>query len=456
MKVFSGLRWLFLVLAPASLWGAENKPLTLHECISEALGRSPRLESEWYNLAGDQEAIKKARAGLLPSLRVRGDLENVTGSPIGPFSILGINNLDQTGVVTTGRNRASAVHANFATVGTGSLLLDYPLYEKGSILGLNNAPAVASAKSTYVRQQWTIRLSAQTVIETLAAVYFNATAYQRKVELDRHKVELSKKRLAIMQQEFKLDLTLEQNVELAKSELAADEQLLQTSQQRSAYSEMQLAQLIGRPLHQQMNLDLSEPRIPPLPPLEQFLNRVAKDHPAIGAQAANIDVAKQNLRLAESELWPTVGFSAGYTQGTAFATENPYLFIFGLHVSVPVFDWGHNLDNEREERDRLKAQQAELDQISLELRESILTELSDIHTTESSIAALERNYVQAKNNFDLINEQHERGIATDLAFVNAESDLVKAKDDLLLAKLVQQLRYVELQKLSGGVWVWNK
>ena len=456
MKARCGLRLLFLLLTSVSLSQAENKPLTLHECINEALGRSPRLTSEQYDLAADQESIKKARAGLLPNLQVHGELENLTGSPLGPFSVLNINDVDVTGVVTSKSNRASTASANFDTVGTGSLVLNYPLYQKGSILGLNNAPAVAAANSIYVRQQWTIRLSEQTVIETLAAAYFNATAYQRKVELDQHKVELSKKRLVITQQELALDLTLPQNVELAKAELAADQQLLQAGKQRAADSSMQLAQLIGRPLHQQLNLDHAEPRIPPLPPVEQLLNRVAKNHPAIGVQEANIDVAKQNLRIAESALWPTVNFTSSYSQATAFATENPHLFTFGLNVSIPVFDWGYNLDNKREEHDRLKAAQAELAQVDLELRESILTLLSDIHTTESSIAALESDYVQAKNIFDLTNEQHEQGIAKELALVNAESDLVKVKDSLLLAKLVQQLQYVQLQKVSGGVWAWNK
>jgi outer membrane protein TolC len=455
MKARFGLRVLFFLLAPVSLSQAENKSLTLHECINEALGRSPRLTSEQYNLAGDQEAIKKARAGLLPNLQVHGALENLTGSPISPFSVLGINEIDVTGVVTN-RSNAARANANFDTVGTGSLVLNYPLYQKGSILGLNNAPAVAAAKSTYVRQQWTIRLSEQTVIETLAGAYFNATAYQRKVEIDQHRVELSKKRLEITQQELALGLTLPQNVELAKAELAADQQLLQAGKQRAADGTMQLAQLIGRPLHQQLNLDLSEPRIPPLPPLDQLLNRVAKTHPAIGMQQANIDVAKQNLRIAESALWPTVNLTSSYTQATAFATENPHLFTFGLNVSIPVFDWGYNLDNKREERDRLKAAQAELGQVDLDLRESILTLLSDIHTTESSIAALESDYVQAKNIFDLTNEQHEQGIAKELALVNAESDLVRVKDQLILAKLVQQLQYVQLQKVSGGVWAWNK
>jgi outer membrane protein len=457
MKALAGLSWLLLLLAPGSLCAGGTKKLTLHECIGEALGRSPKLMSEQYSLAADQEGIKKARAGLLPSLTAVGSLENVTGQPIGPFTILGVNDLDEVGLINTRqRGRVTSVRANGAFVGIGDLMLNYPLYQNGSILGLNNAPAVAAAKSAFVRQQWTIRLSEQAVIETLAAAYYNAAAYQRKLELDQRKVDLDQKRVAIMEQEFALSLTLEQNVELAKSELKADQQLLQTSKMRAADSVMQLAQLIGRPLHQQLNLDLSEPHIPPLPPLEPFLNRVALNHPAIGVQQANIDVAKQNLRLAESALWPSVNFAADYGAGTAFATQNPDLFIVGLHVSIPVFDWGHNLDNERQERDLLKAAQAQLGQVDLELRESILNLLSDIHTTEGTIAGLESNYVQAKNNYDLINEQHEQGIATDLGFVNAEYEMVKVKDSLLLAKLVLQLQYVQLQNLSGGVWAWNK
>ncbi|MBV9878131.1 MAG: TolC family protein [Verrucomicrobia bacterium] len=183
---------------------------------------------------------------------------------------------------------------------------------------------------------------------------------------------------------------------------------------------------------------------------------MALHHPAIKAQEANIDVAQQNLRIAESALLPTVGLSGSYTVGTAFSTENPTLFIFGLHASVPIFDWGHNLDAEREERNRVKAAQAELGQVDLELRESLLTQLSDIHTTESAIAALERDYVAAKNSYTLTNEQHEQGTATELALVDAEAIVVKVQDDLVLAKLVQRLQYVQLQKIAGGIWAWNR
>jgi outer membrane protein len=370
-----------------------------------------------------------------------------------------VNNTDVTGVPGSFRinsKSAGSGRVNLASVGNGTLRMRYPLYENGSILGLNNAPAVAAAKGEYVRQQWTIRLSEQAVIETIAGCFYNATAYLQKLELDRENVELAKKRLEIMKQELDLNLTLPQYVDIAKAQLDAAEQTSATSEQRAMDAAMQLSLLIGRPLKGNLKLDLSEPHIPAVPPLEKFLDKVVMLHPAIGVQEANIDVAQQNLRLAEAQLWPTVNFVTSYTGATAFSSENPDLLYFLLRVEVPIFDWGAGRDRKREEEDKLKAAQAALGQVNLNLRESILTELSDIHTTESTLAGLEREYVQTKDNVALIQEQHDQGISTQLTLVDAQEAFTKAKDELLLARLIQRLQYVQLQKLSGGVWVWNK
>jgi outer membrane protein TolC len=446
-----------LLLLSAGVQAENGKPLTLHECINEAMGRSPRLEADRYTLQADNEAIKKARAGLLPDLTGAAELQNLTGSPISPFAVLNVNDVGETGVTRSANGRSpTRTRVSLATVGNGSLQMRYPLYQDGSILGLNNAPAVAAAKGVYTRQGWTNRLSEQTVIETVAGVFYNATTYLQKSDFDRDKVKLSKKRLEIVKQELALDLTLPQYLELAKAQLYADEQVLTTSQQRAADSIMQLNQIIGRPLQAQSKLDLSEPQIPALPPLGNFLNRVASLHPAVGVQQADIDIAKQNLRLAQAALLPSVNFVTSYTGATAFGSQNPDLLFAMLRVEVPIFDFGHNLAAEREQRDRLKAAEAELGQVNLDVRESILNQLSDIHATESTIAGLERDYIQAKNNVALIQEQHDQGISTQLTLVDAQETLVKIESDLLLAKLVQRLQYVQLQKLSGGVWVWNR
>jgi outer membrane protein TolC len=111
---------------------------------------------------------------------------------------------------------------------------------------------------------------------------------------------------------------------------------------------------------------------------------------------------------------------------------------------------------EREERDKVKAAQAELKQVDLDLRESLLSEVSNIHTTESMIAAEEKTFLEAKNNVALATERHEQGIGTELELVEAKETLAKARDALILAKLTQRLEYVRLQRLAGGVWAWNR
>ena len=127
---------------------------------------------------------------------------------------------------------------------------------------MNNPPAVKVAKADYKKQDWTIRLTEQDVIAKVVGVFLNVTVYQQKVELDQQKVNLSKQRLEIVKEELALNLVLPQQVDLAKAQLAADQQLLLTSQQRATDSERILAEFLGRPPTQKLRLDQSQPAIP--------------------------------------------------------------------------------------------------------------------------------------------------------------------------------------------------
>ena len=131
-------------------------------------------------------------------------------------------------------------------------------------------------------------------------------------------------------------------------------------------------------------------------------------------------------------------------------------FYAGIGVEVPIFDFGHKLSGEHEALDLLKAAQAQLEQVQLSLRDAILTEISTIHTTEANLADLERNYVEAKTQVDLIQSEHDQGIATQLALVEDQLRLFEVKDQLLLLRLEERVQYANLQRLTGGVWVWNR
>jgi outer membrane protein len=437
---------------------AEDRVLTVHDCIAECLSRNPGIAARQLTLAADKENIWKARSGLLPDLTGSASLGLYTGSPTGPWALMGVNDVEETGtpIVNQRKPAQSVFRVSWATVGSGALKLDYPIYANGSIFGLNNAPVVAAAKARYQAQTLNIRLTAQDLIANLVSTFYNTLAYERKTDLDTREVELAQKRVEIVEEELRQNLILPQYLEVAKEQLEAKKQSLKTSEQWAADSERMLAELLGRSPKRKLNLNKTDPRIPGMPPLETFLDKVSSEHPAVAIQKANIDIAQQQYRLAQTALFPSVNFSTSYGGGTAFGPRPLDAFFAGVGVNVPIFDFGHNLAAEHENLDLLKSAQAQLDEIRLELRQSILGELDKIHTIESSLAEAERAYVIAKTNLDLVASQHDQGISTQLALVDANTTLAEAEENLLLYRLTWWIQYAQFQRLSGGLWVWNK
>lgn len=456
-----GLLLIWMSVFAAAGGRSTDRPLTLHDCIVLGLGLNPGLKAERFTLAAAKENIWKAKSSFLPDLTAEASLWLLEGSPPGAFEVVGLADFDTGAIVTHSGNKTTVTRAplrvSFAPAGTGGFSLQYPIYSQGSIFGLNTPPAVKVAKANYNKQDWAIRLSEQEVIAKVVGVFLNVTVYEQKTVLDEEKVNFSKQRLEIIKEELALNLVLPQQVEMAKADLAASQQLLLTSQQRAVDSQRILAEFLGRPVTQKLHLNQTQPAIPAVPALEDFLCRVSTAHPAIQVEKNNVEVAQQQYRIAQTALYPSVNAGVTYTGATGFNAQNNLdTMIAQLGVTVPIFDFGHNLAAEHAALDTVKAAQAQLEELKLNVRESILGQLSEIHTTESTLADLERSFVQASQSVDLIKSEHDQGIANQLALVDAELGLINAKDDLLLTQLVLRLQYAQLQRMAGGVWAWNR
>jgi outer membrane protein TolC len=459
MRAAATLLVVFGLLVQGTVEGAGDKVLTVHECITETLKQNPQLLSEHFTLQGDKENIWKERSGFYPQVNGTADLRVYRGSPTGYWAALGINDPNLTGVFLTkggARSTRSPFRLDWGWVGLGTLTLNYPIYSNGSILGLNTPPAVAIAKANYNKQGWIIRLTEQDVIAHVVGSFYNSVAYLQKAELDRQNVELNRKRLEILEEELRLNLTLPQYVEIEKQQLAASQQLLQTSEQRTEASERLLLELLGRQGKPNVRIDTSDPLMPTLPGIDSLLTEVTEQHPSVAIQQAVIEEAKQQYRLAQTALYPSVNFQTQYEGATAFGPFPIDQYYAGIGVEVPVFDFGHRISAQHQALDHYKATQAELEEVRLTLREAVLNQLESIHTTEADLAELERGYVAAKTNLELIQSQHDQGISTQLALVDAGLNLWQVKDQMLLARLQLRIEYANLQRLSGGVWVWNR
>jgi len=469
-------------------------PLTLRQCVDAAYGLSPALKSDQLDIDAAGDEIVKQRTALLPDLYATANIGVLDGYPVSPFAIatgedieeglIGTNNRQvstdttRTIIQANGRTHVSqrstekiinaqtlprqTFRANMAPLSMEKIEIDYPLFQNGSILGLNDAPAVANARAEKKQMEWTLELGEEKVVYDLCNAFFIAQWYQMKLARDEARVHFSVQRLDIVKVEYQLQLMLAQDVELAKTELAADEQTLESTKQSVKDSYADLALLIGQPTGKVAKLDLRPPTFPELPPLDGLLQRAREEHPAVGVQESVVEMARQQYRLDQAALLPSVVASTDYLLGQNLAhfstasSGSPTQFDAGVAVNVPIFDWGSKLAQERESRIKITAQEAEEDQVKMDVATGIAKLYDSIHDLERQFMTNVAAQVTASNAAMLAREQREQGALDQYALVQDEEALLSAEDTTENTRLQALETYTELEQAAGGAWKWEQ
>jgi outer membrane protein TolC len=453
---------------------------------------SPALKAEQLDIDAAGQEIIRQRTVLLPSVNASMMAGVIDGYPVSPFSIVTGEDLEngqlggtsrqvQSTTVRTTTTSAGKTHtgqtttvatinstaqprqlqrADFAPLSTEHIELDYPLFQNGSILGLNDAPAIAAARAEKQGLEWTRKLGEEKVLFDLSNAFFIAQWYQHKLARDEARVHFSSQRLDIVKLQCQLQLMLAQDVELAKAELAADQQTLASTKQSVRDSWSVLALLIGQAPQRVAKLAGNAPTFPTLPTLDRLLTEARDHHPAVGVQRSVVDQAQATYRLSQAALLPSVNLSTSYTLGqnlshlSAASADTPALYAAGLSVNVPVFDWGSRLAAERESRTKIGAEQAREAQVRMDVSTSIARLYDAIHDLERQFMTNLEAQVSADNAAHLAREQRATGALDQLSLVTAEETLLATEDTAENTRLAELQTYTQLEQAAGGAWKW--
>jgi len=472
----------------------EGQALTLKDCIDEAYGLSPALKAAQLDIDAAGDEIIHQRTALLPSVNASATAEVIDGYPVSPFSVAtgedleseavggSTREVDTTVARTTQTLRGKTLNgesmttrstvsntlprelkrADFAPLGIENVTLDYPLFENGSILGLNDAPAVANARAAKEQLEWTKKLDEEKVVFDLSNAYFIAQWYQMKLARDEARAHFSKQRLDIVTLQFKLQLMLQQDVDLAKAELEADEQTLAATKQSVKDSWAVLAILIGQPTGRVAQLGMTAPEFPQLPELPGLLTRAQTEHPAVGVQQTVVDEAKAKYRLDQAALLPSVDLNTGYSLGqnlghlSTSSADTPGLYDAALRVAVPIFDWGSGLAEARESRTKVESAEVEVGQVKMDISTTIARLYDAIHDLERQFATNIQAQVNDDNAAKLARQQRAVGALDQLTLVQAEETLLSAEDTVENTRLAELETYTQLEQAAGGAWRWTQ
>src|SRR2546430_6432575 len=426
-------------------------PLTLHECIAIALGESPALEASRFDVFSADQEVRAAQGKLLPQITGAADYLLFSGSRVSKFGVINLGSVSPNGSVVT----ASSVGS--AEVELYSAHLKYPLFADGSILGLNNAPAVAEKKARRQALAWTASVTREEVIYRITDEFVTTVSARNRMGLAERRVKLPDKSVSILQEQQKQGLKLPLDVKVAKEQFSASQTLLTLLRQQAVAGSLGLSKTLG--VSSSPNLPLSNVLPdPPDPPTttEQLVGACLNHHPSLEKQRAVIDPAKQDYRLERFRLYPSVYLdgSASYIDDFSGVSNSESFFSGTIAVSIPIFDFGTQLATTRSKLMKYKAEQARLLSTADDVNYEVLKTYQTIYTLTQHILDLQGDISKAERDVQVIQAQQQQGIAEPLIAIEKELHLIAKQDELHGIEARRLTLYARLQKAAGGAWKW--
>jgi outer membrane protein TolC len=449
---------LILVLAT----GAGAAPLSLQQCVDAALGQSPMLSAYGHKATADRYDITKKKGTTLPYLSSSLRTYMVNGSPATIWTPLGISEPGVATILASPTRSFNNNNAHWSPVGLQEVGVTYPLYSEGSILGLNNPPAVASARAELTQDELTRIIEAQKVILDVTEAFLNVASYRDQLVIDRQLVQFFEEQLEITKSDVGLGRVLPQQIEIVSAQLDAARQAERSARDNETNYSTQLAILIGRREDEAVELDSHALPVVQLPDLRPFLDEVMPLHPALKVQDAKVDVARQQLRVDEASNWPTVRLDNSFTVAEDFDYFNgssvhrrPTEFLSYITIDIPIWDFGQRRAASLESTEKVEYEKDLRRELAVKIRTSIAETYSKIINDSRTLAELQSRYVTARNDLLLAQAQRKEGSIDQAALLAKEIDAATAQTALQAATLSQRLDYAMLQNLSGGLWHWT-
>ena len=428
-----------------------HHPLTLHDCIAIALGESPALEASRFDVLAAAEEVRAAQGMALPLLTGSAQYQVFSGSQVSKFGVLNLGNVTANGTVVT------ANPVGWSQVELYGANLSYPLFADGSILGLNNPPAVAGKKAKRQALAWTVNLAREEVIYRITDEFVTTVSARNRIGLAERRVKLLDQSLSIIQEQQKQGLKLPIDVKVAKEQFSAANTLLTLLRQQAVAGSLGLSKTLG--VSSSPNLPLSnilpDPPDPP-PTTEQLVGACLNRHPSLQKQRAIIDQAKQDYRLERFRLYPSVHLegSASYIDDFSGVANSDSFFLGAIAVSVPIFDFGAQLATTRSKLMKYKAEQARLLSTADDVNYEVLKIYQTIYTLTHNILGLQNEVAKARRDVQVLQAQQQQGIAEPLTEIEKELHFIAKQDELEGIEARRLTDYARLQLAAGGAWKW--
>lgn len=434
---------LVICLSTFLSWGpqgwAQEQTVTLAQTIKTAFKNNPSIESSRHEVAVLEAMVDQATATYFPQVsnttnyfRVGGDLPDMIGG------------LTQNLSNQTGNTGVPVLDSPLNVYTTGFTVSQY-LYDFGKTSGTieNRQQYLAAGRKD-------LEKSIADVIRRVKVAYFQMLKNIRLADVARQSLATCEKHLEQARALFeeglrpKIDVSRSQ-VDRAKSKLA-----LLKAEFAIRTARVDLENVIGGPPVEGPYIPADVTALPSRPlEVDPLLAKALENRPEIEALKNRIKAAEAQLKIADSEYWPTVSANGGY--GWA-STEFPLkdYWMAGVTLKWEIFSGFRTKGQEKESQAAVAGLKADLRKMELDVNQEVLNAF--IHACESfeSITVAETALKEAEENMALAQGRYRTGLGNAIEFSDAEMLLTAAGNDLTNATYDYLQNLAQLEYAVGG------
>lgn len=323
------------------------------------------------------------------------------------------------------------------------ITLEQPLYA-----GRREFRAYSQAKLFVENAKEGVRASEDAALLRVSSSYMAVINADRRVDVERRNIELAERRLQQARAFFEAGEVTRVDVLRAETAQKAAQRLMAVAEQQREHALSQLRTDLD--LDGEIEVSVPERPLAPLPDESVLL---------AGAQAsrADVDIAENNVRIAELEVskqrgfWlPTVRFDGGFVQQKTPFPANTYSY-GALRFTVPIFQSGEVIARVAGAKSAEKQAEFALEEAKLNAREDVRRALADLRSAGIGLQLANEQLQAAQAEYEQAFELYRAQESTSLDLASSEASLADARRAVAEETLNRDLAELRVWYAAGDI-----
>ena len=415
--------------------------LCFKDAVKMALQNNNELQAMKSSLSANERDIGIARSNLMPKVKFDESFVS-TNNPAQVFA-LKLNQTELTSGDFAGAPNSFNNPGNITNFLT-TISLDQPIYNRKSNIG------IAMAKKEYSAQGYEYLRKQEELVNKVAQTYLMVSTAQEYVNVANIAIKDSKEHLRIANIKFKDGLGLYSDVLRAQTAVTEAEQNLVSACKNLNVAKRAFGLLLGK--SESVEIADTIPEIILKNP--DYYNQLSAYRNDIKAMEIRVDNAKNNVKLAGSDIYPTLNASGGYQlydPDAPFAMDGHNYYV-GASLNWSAFDGNKSKYEKLKAKDKVVEAQQSLDGFKKAVSYKVYESYQSIEESQKNLELACSALKSAEEGKRLVLKRWENSLSPFVDLMDAQTNLDRTRANVVKSQNDYKAALINLSFESGLIF----